>query len=318
MRSLPWQQHTLARPVEVVGVGLHSGQKVTLRLLPAPPDHGIVFERCDLAPPVRLAVHPEAVRETRLCTGLATGEVTVATVEHLLSALAALAIDNVLVQLDAPEVPIMDGSAAPFLMLLRQAGRVAQAKARRYVRVLEPVRVVEGDKWTELVPFDGFRVEFAIAFDHPAIAATPTTASFDWQQDDYEATVGRARTFGFVHEVEALRQMGLARGGSLDNAIVLDEHRVLNAGGLRREDEFVRHKILDAIGDLYVLGAPLLARYRAFKSGHALNNQLLRALLANAHAWRMETLRAVEAKNPVPSLPAATSFSLRRWLAGAP
>ncbi len=282
-------QRTLARPAETVGVGLHSGVKVTLRLEPAPPDSGIRFVRIDHHPEVEIPVTADAVSETRLCTGVGRGGVTVGTIEHLLSALAGVGVDNVRILVDGPEVPIMDGSAAPFVLLLLEAGTVAQHAPRRFLRVTQAIEVREGEKWARLEPFDGFRLSFQIAFDHPAIAASKTEATVDFAEESYLQAVARARTFGFVHEVEQLQQMGLARGGSLDNAVVLDEYRVLNAGGLRTGDEFVRHKILDAIGDLYVLGHPLLAHYRAFKSGHALNNRLIRALLADARAWEWVT-----------------------------
>lgn len=282
-------QRTLARPVQTVGVGLHSGAKVALRLLTAPPDAGIRFVRIDHSPAVEIPISADAVAETRLCTGIRRGDVGVGTIEHLLSALAGVGVDNVTIELDGPEVPIMDGSAAPFVLLLLEAGTVAQSVPRRFVRVKRPVVVEEGDKWARLEPFDGFRLSFQIEFDHPAIAASKTEAVVDFAEESYLCAVARARTFGFVHEVEQLRQMGLARGGSLENAVVLDEFRVLNPGGLRSPDEFVRHKILDAIGDLYVLGHPLLAHYRAYKSGHALNNRLLRALLADQTAWEWVT-----------------------------
>lgn len=283
-----WQQ-TIARRVETVGVGLHSGKKVRLALLPAFPNQGIRFVRLDCTPPVELPLAPEAVTETRLCTGLRRGEVGVATIEHLLSALAGVGVDNITIALDGPEVPIMDGSAAPFVLLLAEAGLVAQPVPRRFVRVVRPVEVRDGDKWVRLEPYEGFRLTFSIEFSHPAIQASRTVASVDLAHDDYLKAVAHARTFGFVHEVEALRQMGLARGGSLENAVVLDEYRVLNPGGLRSDDEFVRHKILDAIGDLYVLGHPLLTHYVAHKSGHALNNRLLRTLLATEGAWAWAT-----------------------------
>jgi UDP-3-O-[3-hydroxymyristoyl] N-acetylglucosamine deacetylase len=296
-------QHTLARPVETVGVGLHSGAKVRLALLPAPPEHGIRFRRTDYHQPIEIAVAPGAVTETRLCTGLSQGGVGVATVEHLLSALAGVGVDNVTIEIDGPEVPIMDGSAAPFVLLLAEAGLLAQPVPRRYVRVVAPVEVRDGDKWARLEPYEGFRLTFSIDFAHPAIRASRTQAVVDLGKCDYVRAVARARTFGFVHEVEALRGMGLARGGSLENAVVLDEYRVLNPGGLRCEDEFVRHKILDAIGDLYVLGHPLLAHFVAHKSGHALNNRLLRALIATRSAWEWATLeRAAKAPLRLTSL----------------
>lgn len=299
-------QHTLKSIAHVTGVGLHSGEKVQLWLRPAAPDTGIVFHRVDLDPPVSIPASPEAVRETRLCTGLERDGVKIATVEHLMSALAGLGIDNVHVDVDGPEIPIMDGSAAPFVMMMLEAGIEAQAAPRRFLRVLKPVEVREGDKWVRLEPYLGFRLEFSIAFEHPAIRASQTRAVVDLSEHAYPRFVARARTFGFVHEVELLREMGLAQGGSLDNAIVLDEYRILNPEGLRFPDEFVRHKILDAIGDLYLAGHPLLARYVAHKSGHALNNQLLRALMADRSAWALTPLERDEAPALQPALAAGS------------
>ena len=295
-------QHTLKSIAHVTGVGLHSGEKVQLWLRPAAPDSGIVFHRVDLDPPVSIPASPEAVRETRLCTGLERDGVRIATVEHLMSALAGLGVDNVHIDVDGPEIPIMDGSAAPFVMMMLEAGLEAQPAPRRFLRVLKPVEVREGDKWVRLEPYLGFRLEFSIAFEHPAIRASQTRAVVDLSEHAYPRFVARARTFGFVHEVELLREMGLAQGGSLDNAIVLDEYRILNPEGLRFPDEFVRHKILDAIGDLYLAGHPLLARYVAHKSGHALNNQLLRALMADRSAWELTTLERDEAPALLPTL----------------
>ena len=295
-------QHTLKSIAHVTGVGLHSGEKVQLWLRPAAPDSGIVFHRVDLDPPVSIPASPEAVRETRLCTGLERDGVRIATVEHLMSALAGLGVDNVHIDVDGPEIPIMDGSAAPFVMMMLEAGLEAQPAPRRFLKVLKPVEVREGDKWVRLEPYLGFRLEFSIAFDHPAISASQTRAVVDLSEHAYPRFVARARTFGFVHEVELLRELGLAQGGSLDNAIVLDEYRILNPEGLRFPDEFVRHKILDAIGDLYLAGHPLLARYVAHKSGHALNNQLLRALMADRSAWELTTLERDEVPALLPAL----------------
>lgn len=295
-------QHTLKSIAYVTGVGLHSGEKVQLWLRPAAPDTGIVFHRVDLDPPVTIPASPEAVRETRLCTGLERDGVKIATVEHLMSALAGLGIDNVHIDVDGPEIPIMDGSAAPFVMMIREAGIEAQAAPRRFLRVLRPVEVREDDKWVRLEPYAGFRLEFSIAFAHPAISASQTRAVVDFSEHAYPRFVARARTFGFVHEVELLRGMGLAQGGSLDNAIVLDEYRILNPEGLRFPDEFVRHKILDAIGDLYLAGRPLLARYVAHKSGHALNNRLLRALMADRSAWELTVCERDEALTSMSAL----------------
>ena len=295
-------QHTLKSIAHVTGVGLHSGEKVQLWLRPAAPDSGIVFHRVDLDPPVSIPASPEAVRETRLCTGLERDGVRIATVEHLMSALAGLGVDNVHIDVDGPEIPIMDGSAAPFVMMMLEAGLEAQPAPRRFLKVLKPVEVREGDKWVRLEPYPGFRLEFSIAFDHPAISASQTRAVVDLSEHAYPRFVARARPFGFVHEVELLRELGLAQGGSLDNAIVLDEYRILNPEGLRFPDEFVRHKILDAIGDLYLAGHPLLARYVAHKSGHALNNQLLRALMADRSAWELTTLERDEVPALLPAL----------------
>lgn len=295
-------QHTLKSIAHVTGVGLHSGEKVQLWLRPAAPDSGIVFHRVDLDPPVSIPASPEAVRETRLCTGLERDGVRIATVEHLMSALAGLGVDNVHIDVDGPEIPIMDGSAAPFVMMMLEAGLEAQPAPRRFLKVLKPVEVREGDKWVRLEPYLGFRLEFSIAFDHPAISASQTRAVVDLSEHAYPRFVARARTFGFVHEVELLRELGLAQGGSLDNAIVLDEYRILNPEGLRFPDEFVRHKILDAIGDLYLAGHPLLARYVAHKSGHALNNQLLLALMADRSAWELTTLERDEVPALLPAL----------------
>ncbi|MCX7946021.1 MAG: UDP-3-O-acyl-N-acetylglucosamine deacetylase [Hydrogenophilus sp.] len=279
------RQQTVARSVGVVGIGLHTGRKVALRLHPAPPGTGVRLVRVDCTPPVEIALRAETVTMTRLCTGVAQNGVSIATVEHLLSALSGVGVDNVIVEVDGPEVPIMDGSAAPFVWLLEEAGLALQEPPRRFLRVVKPVKVVEEGRWACLSPYDGFRVTFTIDFSHPAIRASGCSVSFERGKEDYLAAIGRARTFGFVHEVEALRGMGLARGGSFENAIVLDEFRVLNPEGLRYSDEFARHKVLDAIGDLAVAGAPLLAHYEGYKSGHALNNRLLRALMADPSAW---------------------------------
>lgn len=278
-------QRTLKTIVTATGVGLHSGIKVTLSLRPAAPDTGIVFRRVDLDPPVDLPASPYSVVDTRLCSGLQQGEAKIGTVEHLMSALAGLGVDNAYVDVDGPEIPILDGSAAPFVFLIQSAGIEEQGAPKRFLRVLKPVEVREGDKWVRLDPHEGFRLAFSIQFNHPAIDRTGTEVSVDFAEHSYVREISRARTFGFMHEVEYMRDAGLARGGSLDNAIVMDEYRVLNADGLRYGDEFVKHKVLDAIGDLYLAGHPLLAAYSAHKSGHALNNQVLRALLEDKTAW---------------------------------
>ncbi|GAA5177904.1 UDP-3-O-acyl-N-acetylglucosamine deacetylase [Niveibacterium umoris] len=279
------RQRTLKTIVTATGVGLHSGIKVTLSLRPAAPDTGIVFRRVDLDPPVDLPASPYSVVDTRLCSGLQQGEAKIGTVEHLMSALAGLGVDNAYIDVDGPEIPILDGSAAPFVFLIQSAGIEDQAAPKRFLRVRKPVEVREGDKWVRLEPYDGYRLSFSIQFNHPAIDRTGTEVAVDFARQSYVREISRARTFGFMHEVEYMRDAGLARGGSLDNAIVMDEYRVLNADGLRYADEFVKHKVLDAIGDLYLAGHPLLAAYSAHKSGHALNNQVLRALLEDKTAW---------------------------------
>lgn len=285
------RQRTLKAPVETVGVGLHSGLPVRLTLKPAPPDTGIVFRRTDLTMPVDIPARPDRVGDTRMASTLQAADsgegaqVKVATVEHLMSALAGLGIDNLLVEVTAPEIPILDGSAGSFVFLVQSVGIIEQAAAKRFIRVLRPVEVREEDKWARLEPHAGFKLKFSIDFRHPAIDATVQEVEVDFERESYLSAIGRARTFGFVQDVEALRSLGLAQGGSLDNAIVMDESRVLNAEGLRSPDEFVKHKILDAVGDLYLAGHALLAAYSAHKSGHALNNQLLRKLFADDQAW---------------------------------
>jgi len=284
-----FRQRSIKNLVSTTGVGLHSGRRVQLTLRPAAPNTGIVFHRVDLPDVVDIPARADHVGDTRLASVLQKDGVRVSTVEHLMSALAGLGIDNVHIDLTAEEVPIMDGSASTFVYLLRSAGILEQGAAKEFIRVRKPVEVREGEgknaKWARLEPHDGFALAFSIDFRHPAIASTASFAEIDFSRHSYVREIARARTFGFVNEVEALRSMGLARGGSLDNAIVLDEYRVLNHDGLRYDDEFVKHKILDAIGDLYLIGKPLVARYVACKSGHALNNQLARTLLAQQEAW---------------------------------
>ncbi|MEY3664745.1 MAG: UDP-3-O-[3-hydroxymyristoyl] N-acetylglucosamine deacetylase [Pseudomonadota bacterium] len=284
------RQRTLKSLVRATGVGLHSGERVELVLRPAPVGTGIVFTRTDLDPPVSIAAQAANVNDTRmastLCATAPDGQIVrVATVEHLMSALAGLGIDNAFVDVTAAEIPILDGSAATFVYLLRSAGIVEQRALKRFIRVLETVEVREGDKFARLEPHFGFRLSFSINFGHPAIDATGQQVVVDFADDSFVRRVARARTFGFMHDVEALRSQGLAKGGSLGNAIVMDEFRVLNDDGLRSDDEFVMHKVLDAIGDLYLVGHPLLASYSAHKSGHALNNRLLRALLERRSSW---------------------------------
>jgi len=287
------RQRTIQQSISTKGVGLHSGRRVQITLRPAAPDTGIVFHRVDLPQVVDLPAQAHQVGDTRMASVLQKDGVRVSTVEHLMSALAGLGIDNLHVDLTAEEVPIMDGSAGTFVYLLRSAGLEEQAAAKQFLRVRKTIAVSEGEgsnqKWARLEPYDGYALSFSIDFHHPAIDSTANFAEVDFSRDSYVKTIARARTFGFASEVEALRAAGLARGGSLDNAIVMDEYRVLNGDGLRYEDEFVKHKILDAIGDLYLIGKPLVARYVACKSGHALNNQLARALLAQQDAWEIIT-----------------------------
>jgi UDP-3-O-[3-hydroxymyristoyl] N-acetylglucosamine deacetylase len=276
------RQRTLKTLVSAAGVGLHTGQKVRMTLRPAPPETGVVFRRIDLATPVDLPARAELVGETRLSSCLVRDGVKIYTVEHLMSALGGLGVDNIYVDLDASELPIMDGSASPFVLLIQQAGIVEQAAPKRFLRVVRRVEVMDGDKWARLEPFEGYKLSFSIDFRHPVIERSTQSVEVNFAETSYLKEIARARTFGFMHEVEDLRDSGLALGGGLDNAVVLDEYRVLNAEGLRFADEFIRHKLLDAIGDLYLLGKPLLAAFSAHKSGHALNNRLLRALLAQA------------------------------------
>lgn len=288
------QQRTLKNMIRATGVGLHTGTKVYMTLRPAAANTGIVFRRTDLTPPMEIKGEPYAVGDTRLSSSLEKQGVKVATVEHLMSALAGLGIDNAYVDLTAPEVPIMDGSAAPFALLIQQAGLEEQAAPKRFLRVKRALEVREGDKWARLEPYEGLRLSFSIVFNHPVIDKTSQSVSVDFAETSYLKEIARARTFGFMHDVERLREDGLALGGGLDNALVLDEYRLLNADGLRFADEFIRHKVLDAIGDLYLLGRPLLGAFSAHKSGHALNNRLLRALVADASAWEMASFEHAE------------------------
>jgi UDP-3-O-[3-hydroxymyristoyl] N-acetylglucosamine deacetylase len=285
------KQTTVKQVVRTTGVGLHSGTKVELTLRPAAVDTGIVFRRVDLDPIVEFPASADVVGDTRMASVLVKGKARVSTVEHLMSACAGLGIDNLYVDVSAEEIPIMDGSASSFVFLLQQAGVQEQAAPKKFIRVLKEVEVRQGsganEKWARLSPHDGFKLDFFIEFNHPAVDGTVQRASVDFGDVSYVHDVARARTFGFMQDVESLRGMGLARGGSLENAIVMDEYRILNADGLRYDDEFVRHKILDAIGDLYLVGYPLLASYTAHKSGHALNNDLLRALLAQEDAYEI-------------------------------
>jgi UDP-3-O-[3-hydroxymyristoyl] N-acetylglucosamine deacetylase len=286
-------QRTLKTLTQAVGVGLHSGQRVELTLRPAAPDTGIVFRRVDLPEPVDIPVRAESVTDTRLASTISVGQAKVFTVEHLMSACAGLGIDNLYVDITAEEVPILDGSASSFVFLLQSAGIVEQNAPKRFLRVLKTVQVSEGEganmKWAKLEPFHGYKLSFEIDFRHPAVDQTGQQVVFDMSEGVYSRDIARARTFGFTKDVEMMRANGLALGGGLDNAIVMDDYKVLNADGLRYDDEFVKHKILDAMGDLYIVGKPLLAAYSAFRSGHAMNNQLLRALLAQPDAYEIVT-----------------------------
>ncbi|WP_041676119.1 UDP-3-O-acyl-N-acetylglucosamine deacetylase [Ramlibacter tataouinensis] len=289
------QQRTLKTLTRAVGVGLHSGQRVELTLRPAPPDTGIVFRRVDLPQPVDIPVSAQSVTDTRLASTVSNGGAKVHTVEHLMSACCGLGLDNLYVDITAEEVPILDGSSASFVFLLQSAGIEHQKAPRRFIRVREPVEVREGEgetlKWAKLEPYHGFRLGFEIDFAHRVVAATGQRYEFDLSRGNYSRDIARARTFGFTKDVEMMRANGLSLGGGLDNAVVMDDYRVLNPDGLRYDDELVKHKILDAMGDLYLVGKPLLASYRAFRSGHALNNKLLRALLAKPSAFEVVTFQ---------------------------
>lgn len=279
-------QRTLAKEISASGVGLHSGDRICLTLRPAAPDTGLVFRRMDLPEPYELKADPFLVNDTRLSSTLVSESgVRVGTIEHLMSALAGLGIDNLIIEMTAQETPIMDGSASAFIFLLQSAGIVEQTLPKKFIRILQPIRVEDGDKWVELAPHEGFRVKLSIDFDHPAFQRAPQCIEIDFARRSYIDEVSRARTFGFMHEVEAMHKHGLGLGGSLNNAIVIDDEYVLNQDGLRFPDEFVRHKLLDAIGDLYIIGHPLIGAFSGHKSGHALNNQLLRRLLESQDAW---------------------------------
>ncbi len=279
------KQRTLKNVIRATGVGLHTGKKVYLTLRPAPADSGIIFRRTDLDPVVEVKAKPENVGDTRLSTTLVQGQVRISTVEHLLSALAGLGIDNIYIDLSAPEVPIMDGSAGPFVFLIQSAGIEEQNAPKKFIRIKKPVKVEDDDKWARFEPFDGFKIGFTIDFNHPVFHAHGQTTEIDFAKTSFVREISRARTFGFMKDIEALRNNQLALGGSLDNAVVVDDFRILNEDGLRYEDEFVKHKILDAIGDLYLLGHGLIGAFKGYKSGHELNNKLLRALLADEEAW---------------------------------
>jgi UDP-3-O-[3-hydroxymyristoyl] N-acetylglucosamine deacetylase len=283
------RQRTLKNVIRATGVGLHTGKKIFLTLRPAAVDTGIVFRRIDLDEPVEIPAREENVGETTLSTTLAKGDVRISTVEHLLSAFAGLGIDNAYVDLSAPEVPIMDGSAGPFVFLIQSAGIEEQNAAKRFIRVKRTVLVEDGDKWARFDPFEGLKVSFAIDFNHPAFRGRSKEASIDFSTTSFVKEISRARTFGFMRDYERLREMNLVLGGSLNNAVVVDDYRVLNEDGLRYEDEFVKHKVLDAIGDLYLLGHSLIGAFSGYKSGHALNNMLLRSLMSDESAWELVT-----------------------------
>lgn len=288
------KQRTLKNMIRATGIGLHTGEKVYLTLRPAAPNTGIVFSRVDLPQPVEIQAKPENVGDTRLSSTLEHNGAKVSTVEHLMAALAGLGIDNIHVDLSSAEVPIMDGSASPFVFLLQSAGIEEQNAAKKYIRIKKTVEIRDGDKWVRFEPYNGFRINFTIAFDHPVFDTSSQSITLDLAQSSFVKEISRARTFGFMQDVETLRTHGLALGGSMDNAIVMDEYRVLNSDGLRYEDEFVKHKVLDAIGDLYISGHPLIGAFTAYKSGHALNNALLRALMADAEAWEFVSFDQAE------------------------
>ena len=293
------QQRTLKNVIRATGVGLHTGKKIYLTLRPAPVDSGVIFRRVDLDPPLEIKANPENVGDTSLSTTLVSDGVRISTVEHLLSAMAGLGIDNAYVDVSAPEVPIMDGSAGPFVFLVQSSGIVEQNAAKKFIRITKSVKVKEDDKWARFDPFDGFKVGFMIDFDHPVFKAGPQKAELDFSTTSFVKEISRSRTFGFMRDFEALRSRNLALGGSLDNSIAVDEHRILNEDGLRYEDEFVKHKILDAIGDLYLLGHSLIGAFSGYKSGHALNNKLLRKLVEDTSAWEEVTFEDGEEKVPI-------------------
>lgn len=292
------KQRTLKSVIRATGVGLHTGDKVYLTLRPAPADTGIIFRRVDLDPVVEISADPQHVGDTRLSTSVEMNGVKVSTVEHLMAAFAGLGIDNAYVDLTAAEVPIMDGSAAPFVFLMQSAGIEEQNRPKKFLRVMKPVEVKSGDKWARFDPFEGFKVTFTINFDHPIFLNSRQDASVDFSSSSFVKEVSRARTFGFMRDLEEMRKAGLAQGGSLDNAIVLNDFNIVNEDGLRYGDEFVKHKVLDAIGDLYLLGHPMIGEFTAHKSGHALNNQALRTLVADESAWELVSFDDVK-KAPI-------------------
>ncbi|RFC32457.1 MAG: UDP-3-O-[3-hydroxymyristoyl] N-acetylglucosamine deacetylase [Candidatus Nitrotoga sp. SPKER] len=287
-------QRTLKNSVQATGVGLHTGERVNLTLSPAPANSGIVFRRVDVVPMVVIRAEAHVVQDTRLSTCLEVNGMRIATIEHLMSAFAGLGVDNAFVDLTSAEVPIMDGSAGTFIFLLQSAGIIEQSAAKKFIRIKKMIEIKDGDKWVRFEPFNGYKLNFTINFSHPVFASTKQHVTVDLGEHSYIKEVSRARTFGFMHDVENMRAQGLALGGNLDNAIVMDEYRVINPDGLRFEDEFVKHKILDAIGDLYLLGHPLIGAFSGYKSGHALNNALLRSLLADEQAWEFVTFNKTE------------------------
>ncbi len=288
------RQRTLKNTIRATGIGLHTGKKIFLTLSPAPIDTGVVFRRVDSTPPVVIPGHPLNVQDTELATSLGKDGVRISTVEHLMAALAGLGIDNCYVDVSADEVPIMDGSAAPFVFLVQSAGILEQGAAKKFIRIKKAIEVRDGEKWARFEPFNGFKVSFAIDFDHPVFNGQVQTCEMDFSTTSFVREISRARTFGFVSDIEALRKRDLALGGSLENAIVIDDYRVLNEDGLRYKNEFVRHKVLDAIGDLYLLGHSLIGSFTGYKSGHALNNRLLRELLEHQSAWEEVVFEDVE------------------------
>ena len=284
------KQRTLSSKIRASGVGLHTGKKISLTLKPAPSNSGIVFKRTDIeSAPIKASL--ENVFDTRLSTSLSNNEIKISTVEHLLSALAGIGIDNAIVELDGPEVPIMDGSARPFVFMIQSAGIQEQSEAKKFIKIKKTIEVKQDEKWAKIEPFDGFKVAFTIDFDHPAFSETSQSSEIDFSSVSYLSQVSRARTFGFAKDIELLRKNNLALGGSVNNAIVIDDYKVVNEEGVRFQDEFVKHKILDAIGDLYLLGHGLIGSFSAYKSGHHLNNLLLRELINNVHAWEEVTIQ---------------------------
>lgn len=302
------RQRTLKNTIRATGVGLHSGEKVFLTLRPAPPCSGITFRRVDLDEPVEIAAYFENVGDTTLSTALIQNGVRISTVEHLLSAMAGMGVDNAVVDVSAAEVPIMDGSAGPFVFLIQSAGLVEQEVAKKFIRIKKKVRVEDGDKWVEFTPFEGFKVGMSIDFQHPVFKGEEMSTEIDFSSTSFVKEVSRARTFGFMSQIEYLRSQNLALGGSHDNAIVLDDYRVLNEDGLRYEDEFVKHKVLDAIGDLYLLGFSLIGQFNGHKSGHALNNRLLRALMSEEGAWEVVQFKDEKAVAPISYIKPVTAW----------